>query len=155
MNLISHYWELNLLNISLLKTSNINTGHKSMIVSNKRHNLQNRTVQITGHKKTWIGTIAIRKGLKYKFSSWASLKSKDSTHTIYWLTNWNVEMLEPWKWTFHMTLLKALKLHPASVSEQVRKQLRKFTDSTHIICWLKSSKQLKIIFLFMSVLNTL
>ena len=96
MNLISHYWELNLLNISLLKTSNINTGHKSMIVSNKRHNLQNRTVQITGHKKTWIGTIAIRKGLKYKLSSWASLKSKDSTHTIYWLTNWNVEMLERW-----------------------------------------------------------
>ena len=99
------YWELKLtlLNISILKTSNINTGHKSMMVSNKGHNLPNRTVQFTGQKKAWISTIEIVKGLKYKLSFWTFLKSK---------TNWNVEMLEPWDWTFHMTLLKTLKYTP-------------------------------------------
>ena len=68
--------KLTLLNISILKTYNINTGHKSMMVSNKRHNLQKKTVQFTGQKKAWIGTIAILKGLKYKLSFWTSLKSK-------------------------------------------------------------------------------
>ena len=68
--------KLTLLNISILKTCDINTGHKSMMVSNKRHNLQNKTVQFTGQKKAWIGTIAIPKGLKYKLSFWTSLKSK-------------------------------------------------------------------------------
>ena len=95
--------KLNLLNISILKTSNINTGHKSMMVSNKKHNLQNRIVQFIVQKKAWIGTIAKLKGLKYKLSS---------TYTIYWSTNWNVEILESWNWTFHMTLLKALKYKP-------------------------------------------
>ena len=47
-----------------------------MMVSNKRHNLQKKTVQFTGQKKAWIGTIAILKGLKYKLSFWTSLKSK-------------------------------------------------------------------------------
>ena len=47
-----------------------------MMVSNKRHNLQNKIVQSTGLKKAWIGTIAILKGLKYKLSFWTSLKSK-------------------------------------------------------------------------------
>ena len=47
-----------------------------MIVSNKRHSLQSKTVQFTGQKKARIGTLAILKGLKYKLSFWASLKSK-------------------------------------------------------------------------------
>ena len=47
-----------------------------MMVSNKGHNLQKKTVQFTGQKKAWIGTIAILKGLKYKLSFWTSLKSK-------------------------------------------------------------------------------
>ena len=68
--------KLNLLNISVLKTYNFNTGHKSVMVSNKWHNLQNKIVQFTGQKKAWIGTIAILKGLKYKLSFWTSLKSK-------------------------------------------------------------------------------
>ena len=80
------YWELKLtlLNISILITSNINTGHKSMIVSNKSQKL-----------------------IKLDIS-----EIKDSTHTVYWSTNWNIEILEPWNWTFHMTLLKALKYTP-------------------------------------------
>ena len=43
--------KLTLLNISIMKTSNINTGYKSMMVSNKRDNLQNKIVQFTGQKK--------------------------------------------------------------------------------------------------------
>ena len=46
-----------------------------MMVSNKRHNLQNRIVQFRGQKKTSIGTIAILKGLKYELSFWTSLQS--------------------------------------------------------------------------------
>ena len=68
--------KLALLNISILKTYNFNTGYKSAMVSNKWHNLQNKIVQFTGQKKAWIGTIAILKGLKYKLSFWTSLKSK-------------------------------------------------------------------------------
>ena len=39
-----------------LKISNINTGHKSNMVWNKRHNLQARIVQFEDQKKVWIGT---------------------------------------------------------------------------------------------------
>ena len=56
-----------------------------------------------------------------------------------------------------MTILKSLKQHLASVSEHVRKKIVEFTDSTYIrYCPendLKSSKHLKIIFPFISVLN--
>ena len=48
-----NYLELKLtfLIISILRTSNINTDHKSMMVSNKRHNVKNRILQFTGQKK--------------------------------------------------------------------------------------------------------
>ena len=68
--------KLILLNISILKAYNSNTGHESVMVSNKWHNLQNKIVQFTGKKNTWVGAIAILKGLKYKLSFWTSLKSK-------------------------------------------------------------------------------
>ena len=35
-----------------LKISNINTGHKSKMVWNNRHNLQTRNVQFTDQKKS-------------------------------------------------------------------------------------------------------
>ena len=38
--------------ISLLKTSNINTDHKSKMVGNKSNNMEIRTVQFTNQKKS-------------------------------------------------------------------------------------------------------
>ena len=63
------------------------------MVSNKWHNLQNKIVQFTGHKKAWIGTIAILKGLKYKLSFWTSLKSKTQ---LIQLTDRQTGTLECW-----------------------------------------------------------
>ena len=45
-------WNWAFLKIKLLKISNINTGHKSKIVWNKRHNLLTRTVQFADQKKS-------------------------------------------------------------------------------------------------------
>ena len=42
------------LNISLLKISNINTLHKSKMVWNKRYNLQTKLVQFTDQKEVWV-----------------------------------------------------------------------------------------------------
>ena len=53
---------------------------------------------------------------------------KDSTHTIYWSTTWNVEMLEQWNWTFHMTLLKALKYTSCLSFWTCQKTIVEFTD---------------------------
>ena len=39
-----------------LKISNINTGHNSKMVWNKRHNLQIRIVQFADQKRVWIDT---------------------------------------------------------------------------------------------------
>ena len=102
--------KLTLLNISIMKTSNINTGHKSMMVSNKRHNFQNNCTIYSPEKnlnRYNNNTKRSQKLIKLDIS-----EIKDSTHTVYWSTNWNIEILEPWNWTFHMTLLKALKYTP-------------------------------------------
>ena len=121
--------KLTLLNISIMKTSNINTGHKSMMVSNKRHNLQsrpekslNRYNNNTKRSQIWIKILGIS-------------EIKDLIHTIYGWTNWNVEMLDRWNWTFHMALLKALKYTPCLSFWACQKTIVEFTDSTHIIYW--------------------
>ena len=49
-------WKWSFLISQLLKISSINTGHKSKMVWNKRHNLQTRIVQFADQKKVWIGT---------------------------------------------------------------------------------------------------
>ena len=151
--------KLTLLNISILKTSNINTGHKSMMVSNKRHNLQNKIVQSTGLKKAWIGTIAILKGLKYKLSFWTSLKSK--TQLIQ--TDEQTGTLKCWNVGIELSICDTTKSPPIYTLPQ----FLSMSENNCGIYWinsynlltshnsLKSSNQLKIIFLFMSVLNTL
>ena len=124
--------KLILLNISILKTSNIYTDHKSMMVSNKRHNFQKRIVQFTGQKKAWISSTK-RSQIWIKILGISEIKGL--IHTIYWWTNWNVEMLDRWNWTFHMTLLKALKYTPCLSFWACQKTIVEFTDSTHIIYW--------------------
>ena len=124
--------ELTFLDISILKTSNINTGHKSMIVSNKTHNLQNRIVQLTGQKRPWIGTVAILKGLKYELSFWTSLKSKIQ---FIQFTDQQTGTLKCWNWTFHMALLKALKYTPCLSFWSCQKTIVEITDLTRIIYW--------------------
>ena len=53
---VTKNWNWPFLISQLLKISNINTGHKSKMVWNKRHNLQTRIVQFADQKKVWIGT---------------------------------------------------------------------------------------------------
>ena len=47
--------KVTLLNISVLKTSNINTAHKFKMIWNKRHNLQTRFELFTDQKNVWKG----------------------------------------------------------------------------------------------------
>ena len=62
-----------------------------------------------------------------------------------------------------ITILKAIKQTPClSFWACEKKKIMEFTDSTHIMYWpvkialkVANSEQLKIIFLFMSVINTL
>ena len=53
---VTKNWNWPFLISQLLKISNINTGHKSKMFWNKRHNLQTRIVQFADQKKVWIGT---------------------------------------------------------------------------------------------------
>ena len=101
--------KLTLLNISILKTYNFNTGHKSVMVSNKWHNLQNKIVQFTGQKKAWIGTIAILKGLKYKLSFWTSLKSKTQ---LIQLTDRQTGTLKCWNVGIELSICDTTKSPP-------------------------------------------
>ena len=64
---VTKNWNWLFLISQLLKISNINTGHKSKMVWNKRHKLQTKIVQFKDQKKVWIGTNEI---------FWTSLKSK-------------------------------------------------------------------------------
>ena len=46
-----------------------------------------------------------------------------------------INKLERWNWTFHMTLLKALKYTPCLSFWACHKAILEFTESTHIIYW--------------------
>ena len=127
--------KLTLLNISILKTYNINTGHKSMMVSNKRHNLQNKIVQSTGLKKAWIGTIAILKGLKYKLSFWTSLKS--NTQLIQF-TDRQTGMLKCWNIGIELSICDASKSPPIYTLPQ----FLSMSDNSCGIYWLDSYNSL-------------
>ena len=80
-----------------------------MMVSNKRHNSQNKIVQSTGLKKAWIGTIAILKGLKYKLSFWTSLKSKTQ---LIQLTDRKTGMLKCWNVGIELSICDTTKSPP-------------------------------------------
>ena len=106
--------KLTLFNISILKTYNFNTGHKSMMVSNKWHNLQNNN-KFTGQKKAWIGTIAILKGLKYKLSFWTSLKSKTQ---LIQLTDRQTGTLKCWNVGTELSICDTTKSPPIYILPQ-------------------------------------
>ena len=126
--------KLTLFNIWILKTYNFNTGHKSMMVSNKWHNLQNNN-KFTGQKKAWIGTIAILKGLKYKLSFWTSLKSKTQLIQI---TDRQTGTLKCWNVGIELSICDTTKSPPIYTLPQFlssQKTIVEFTGSTHLIYW--------------------
>ena len=141
--------KLTLLNISILKTYNFNTGHKSVMVSNKWHNLQNKIVQFTGQKKAWIGTIAILKGLKYKLSFWTSLKSKTQ---LIQLTDRQTGMLKCRNVVIELSICDTTKIPPIYTLPQFLSMWEKncgiyWLDSFNLLTShnsLKSSKQFTV-----------
>ena len=58
---VTKNWNWPFLISQQLKISNIDIGHKSKIVWNKRYNLQTRTVQFADQKKVWLGTNSINR----------------------------------------------------------------------------------------------
>ena len=54
-NKVTKNWNWLFLISQKLKISNINTGHKFKILSNRRNNLLTWIIQITDQKKVWIG----------------------------------------------------------------------------------------------------
>ena len=137
--------ELTFLNISLLKTYNINTDHKSMMVSNKRHHLQNKIVQFIGQKKAWIGTLAILKTLKYKLSFWTSLKSKTQ---LIQFTDRQTGTLKCWNVGIKLSICDTTKSPPIYTLPQFLSMSEKncriyWTDSYNSLTSHNSSKSSK------------